>query len=75
MYLEYAKNEIALSKMWNDTFEFLKETFKNTEIDTVILKPYFAPTNGKKAVGSMIISGVVALLVIIIGFCFVCCCN
>jgi len=63
MYLEYAKNEIALSKIWMDTYNFLHETFNNTEIHSVILKPYFGPNNGKKAVGSMILSGVMIPLI------------
>lgn len=84
MYIEYAKNEIALSVMWMDTYNFLHETFNNTQIDDVILKPYFGPTNGKKAVGGMILSGVMIpvfwnLIVLIlvsiygIGVCYVWC--
>ena len=59
MYLQYAKFELANSKQYIDTYNYLMEKTNNTFIHEKILRPYFGPKVGKKQVGGRIIFWVI----------------
>jgi len=55
MYLEYAKNELANSHTYVDTYNYLLSKTNNTWVHEKVLAPYFGPKVGRKKVGNRIL--------------------
>jgi hypothetical protein len=64
MYLEYAKNEVANSQTYVDTYNFMLDHFNNTWVHDEVMSPYFWPKIGNKLVGYRLIFWVIVPFVL-----------
>ena len=64
MYMEYAKNEIANSNQYIDTYNFILDYTNGTWVHSNIMHPYFGPKVGKKLVGERLIFWIIVPVVL-----------